>query len=86
MDLVVRLDVDANGKWCVAIDGTHMLQAIPLVPVTLIVHVWRASDAKILRGSIELHGSRHIVVMQSNAELLDLIHAWLLSADKASER
>ena len=86
MDLVVRLQIDAEGKWYVFIDGAHLPQAIPLAPVTLIIHIWRAGDAKILRGSVELHGSRHIVVIQSNAELLDLLRAWLVSDDEASAR
>ena len=77
-DLVVRLQVDAAGKWSIAIDGASIVQPIPLAPITLVIHVWRAGGTQIFRTSIEIPGSDHIALIQSNAHLLDLIRTWLL--------
>ncbi len=77
-DLVVRLQVDSAGEWSIAIDGAPIAQPIPLAPITLIIHVWRANGSKIFRTRIEIPGSEHSALIQSNAQLLDLIRQWLL--------
>jgi hypothetical protein len=76
---VVRVQMAADGKWYVYVEGTNTTQAIPLVPVTLVVRLWRASETGLLRGSIRLHGSDHWAPIQSNGQLEELVRAWLLS-------
>lgn len=77
-DLVVRLQADAAGQWCIEIEGANQLQPIPLAPITLVIHVWRGTNTKIFRTSVELPGSDHTALIQSNVQLLALIRAWLL--------
>jgi hypothetical protein len=81
--VVVRLQMAADGKWYVYVEGTSTPQAIPLVPVTLVVRLWRASETGPLRGSIRLHGSDHWAPIQSNHQLEQLARAWLLSGNSA---
>ncbi len=81
--VVVRLQMAADGRWYIYVDGTSTTQAIPLVPVTLVVRLWGASETGPLRGSIRLHGSDHWAPIQSNDQLEKLVRAWLLSGESA---
>jgi len=76
--LVVRLQAAADGGWYLHVDGTNTLEAIPLAPATLIMHLWRASDTRVLRGTIQLCGTKHVAAIQGNAQLIELMRAWLL--------
>jgi len=75
--LVVQLRAATDGTWYVTIEGTHSAKAIPLVPLTLVVRLWRITDTEVLRGSIRLHGSDHWAPIQSNTQLEQLARAWL---------
>jgi hypothetical protein len=74
--LVLRLQPDATGVWQIVIDGTHPLPPIALVPLTLIVRLWR-SETGVLRGSVGLHDSPVLAPIQSNTQLQELARAWL---------
>lgn len=76
--LVVRLHADAEGRWHIDVDGTHTYTSVPLVPATLILHVWRTGDQHLLRGNVELYGSEHSAALQSSDKLVDLLRAWLI--------
>ena len=84
INIVVTLQAANDGKWYIHVDGTNTAQAIPLVPLTLIVRLWRASETGLLRGTIRLHGSDYSVPVQSNAQLEKLVRVWLLSGDNTS--
>jgi len=75
--LVVQLRAATDGTWYMTIEGTHSAKAIPLVPLTLVVRLWRITDTEVLRGSIRLHGSDHWAPIQSNTQLEQLARAWL---------
>src|SRR5262249_46493201 len=75
--IVMQLRPAIDGTWYVDIEGTHSAKAIPLEPLTLVVRLWRVSDTDLLRGSIRLHGSDHWAPIQSNAQLEELVRAWL---------
>ena len=77
--LVVQLQMTADGTWYLSVEGTDTVDVIPLVPVILVVRLWRASDTGLLRGTIRLHGSDHWAPIQSNVQLEELVQAWLLS-------
>jgi hypothetical protein len=76
--LVVRLQANADGDWYVSVDGTTILDALPLRPLSLVVRLWRATNTGILRGNIRLLESDQWVPIQSNAQLEQLVQAWLL--------
>ena len=85
ISLVVRLQATAEGAWYLHVDGAEGQRDVPLVPVTLVVRLQRASPTGPLRGSIRIHGSDHWAPIQSNGQLEDLIRAWLLSSESGSE-
>jgi hypothetical protein len=62
--------------WQIVIDGMHPLPPIALVPLTLIVRLWR-SEAGVLRGTVGLHGSPVWAPIQSNSQLQELARVWL---------
>jgi hypothetical protein len=68
----------ADGRWYIHIEGANTAQAIPLVPVILVVRLWRPSETGPLRGSIRLHGSDHWAPIQK------LARAWLFSGNSAA--
>ncbi len=76
--LVVRLQAAADGTWYLSVDGTSGTTAIPLVPVTLVLRLWRGGSSGLLRGRIGLHGSDRWAPFQSNAQLEELVREWLL--------
>lgn len=78
--LVVRLQPAADGRWYVYVDGTDRVDAIPLVPLTLVVRLWRSSDTGVLRGNIQRQGSDQWAPIQSNTHLEELVRAWLFSS------
>lgn len=77
---LVRLYPTEGGVWCVHIEGASVNQDHVLVPATFVLNIWRTNDARILRGTIQLHGSPHSAPVQANAQLLDLLAAWLDAA------
>jgi len=79
--IIVQLRAATDGKWYVDIEGTHSARAIPLIPLTLVVRLWRISDTEVLRGSIRLYGSDHWAPIQRNVRLEQLVRAWLSSDD-----
>jgi hypothetical protein len=81
--VVVRLQKTVGGQWFIYVDDTNSTQAIPLVPVTMIVRLWRSSATGPLRGSVRLHGSDHWAPIQSNGQLEELVRAWLLGGESA---
>jgi hypothetical protein len=76
--IVLQLRAATDGTWYVNIEGTHSAKAIPLVPLTLVVRLWRVSGKDVLRGSIRIQGSDHWAPIQSNIQLEELVRAWLL--------
>ena len=76
--VVVQLKQDAGGQWCVYVDGTDTHQALPLAPLTLVVQVWLAGEARVMRGNIQLYGTQHAAPVQSNGQLIELVQAWLI--------
>ena len=84
--VVVQLKQDAGGQWCVYVDGSDMHEAFPLAPLTLVVQVWLAGEARVMRGSVQLHGTRHVAPVQSNGELIELVQAWLAGEKVAGAR
>ena len=79
VSLVVRLQADAGGRWFVHVDGATQPLVVPLVPLTLVVRLWRTSETEILRGTIRLQNDRWAPI-QSNSQLEELIHAWLFGS------
>jgi hypothetical protein len=75
--LVVRLQADADGKWFIHGDGTAQPFVMPLPPLTLAVRLWRVSETGMLRGIIRLLGDERSAPIQSNAQLEELVRAWL---------
>ena len=75
--LVVRVQPATDGQWYIYVDGTKRVDPILLLPLTLVVRLWRAADTGLLRGRIQLHGSDQWVPIQSNTQLEDLLRAWL---------
>jgi hypothetical protein len=75
--IVVQLQVAANGKWYVNIDGTHSAKGMPLMPMTLVVRLRRFHDTEVLRGIIRLHGHDRWAPIQSNIQLEELVRSWL---------
>src|SRR5262249_47434066 len=75
--IVVQLRAATDGTWYVNIEGSHSAKAIPLVPLTLVVRLWRVNHTEVLRGSIRLLGSDHWAPIQSNTQLEELVRAWL---------
>lgn len=76
--LVVQLEADADGHWHISVDGTATIPALPLLPLALVVRLWRTTDTGTLRGHIQLAASDQSAPIQSNAQLEQLIRAWLL--------
>ena len=76
--LVVRLREAADGRWLLHIDDASTTAEIQLQPATLVVRLWRSLNTKVLRGTIQLHGSQHVATIQGNMQLIELIRAWLL--------
>lgn len=83
--LVARLQRAADGSWYVHVDGTNEITTIRLVPATLIIRLWRSSDTGVLRGTVQLHGSSYWAPIQSNAQLEELVRAWLLKDNLSPE-
>lgn len=79
--LIVRLQQAADGQWCVHVEGQGSAETFPLVPATLIVNLWRSGDSRVLRGTIQLHGSRHCAAVQGNGQVVELVRAWLQTED-----
>lgn len=77
MALVIRLRAAADGQWLLDVDGTSTLEALPLLPATFVVQLWRSNTTKVVRGTIQLHGSQHVASIQGNVQLLDLLREWL---------
>ena len=77
MALVIRLRASADGQWLLHIDGTSTLEALPLLPATFVVKLWRSNTTRVVRGTIQLHGSQHVASIQGNVQLLDLLREWL---------
>jgi hypothetical protein len=82
--LVLRLHEAADGQWLLHVDGTNVAEVIPLAPATLVVQLWRSSNTKVLRGTIQLHGSQHTATIQGNMQLVELIRAWLLPKESGA--
>jgi hypothetical protein len=76
--LVLRLHETADGQWLLHVEGTSMTETFRLAPATVIVQLWRSSNTKVLRGTIQLHGSQHTATVQGSTQLIELIRAWLL--------
>lgn len=81
--LVVRLEEAADGRWYVHVDGTDRMEPIPLMPLTLVVRLWRAHDTGALRGTIRREGGDQWAPVQTNSQLEDLVRAWLFSGGAA---
>ena len=79
--IVVQLRAAAGGNWYVDITGTHHPKALLLMPLTLIMRLWRTGDTQVLRGTIRLQGSDNWAPIQTNAQMEELLRAWLLSGD-----
>ncbi len=75
--LVVRLQADAGGKWFIHVDGTAQPFVMPLLPLTLAVRLWRIRETGVLRGIIRLHGDDRSAPIHCNAQLEELVRAWL---------
>jgi hypothetical protein len=75
--LLVRLYQSSDGTWRIDMHGTHTIERLRLLPATFLVQLWRAADAELLRGTIELCGSERSAVLQGNGELIDLLQAWM---------
>jgi hypothetical protein len=76
--LVVRLEADSNGIWHISVDGTTVIQALPLMPLALVIRLWRSGTTEILRGNVRLLESDQWVPIQTNTLLEQLIQTWLL--------
>jgi hypothetical protein len=83
--VIVRLQPREDGKWYIHLEGLDPAPSIPLVPATLIVQLWRDSNAKVLRGTVRLHGTGHSATIQSNTQLIDLLRGWLVEPDDVVE-
>ena len=79
--LVVRLHGAADGRWYMSINGANVHQELPLMPLTLVLRFWRSNDLRVLRGTIQLHGSRHSAAIQTNEQIIELIQTWLQSGN-----
>jgi hypothetical protein len=79
--LVVRIEEAADGRWHVCVEGAQTSIELPLVPAILVIQIWRANEAKTLRGTVQLHGSQHSAAIQSSTQLIELVQAWLCSND-----
>jgi hypothetical protein len=77
--LVVRLQATAEGTWQLHVDGADGPRVLPLAPLTLVIRLWRSSDRRLLRGVVRLDGNDRWAPLQSNAQLEELVRAWLLS-------
>jgi hypothetical protein len=84
VSLVVRLQAASDGTWYLDVDGSNTAHTIPLLPMTLVVRLWRAGQSGPLRGTIRLHGTDHWAPIQSNGQLEQLVRAWLLSGESAT--
>jgi len=76
--LVVRLQTTAEGTWQLYVDGADGQRVLPLAPLTLVIRLWRSSDRRLLRGVVRLDGNDRWAPLQSNAQLEELVRAWLL--------
>src|SRR5262245_45511010 len=76
--LVVQLQAAADGTWRLLVDGADGMQIFPLLPLTLVIRLWRSSDRRLLRGVLRLGGNDRWAPFQSNAQLEELVRAWLL--------
>jgi hypothetical protein len=76
--LVARLKAAADGSWQLYVDGAGGTQVFPLAPFTVVIRLWRSSDGRLLRGVIRLDGDDRWAPLQSNAQLEELVRAWLL--------
>jgi hypothetical protein len=85
ISLVVRLQATAEGTWYLHVDGTDRQQDLPLKPLTLVIRLWRSSDRRLLRGVVQIDGNDHWVPLQSNAQLEELVRAWLLGGTTPTE-
>lgn len=76
--LVVQLRDSGNGSWQVQVEGAGSPRALPLLPATLVLRIWRAADSDLLRGTVRHHESDRSASFQSNSSLANLVTAWLL--------
>lgn len=81
--LVVRVQPNVDGTWYVYADGVNTAEAFPLVPITLVLRLWRSRATGVLRGGIQLHGSDSWVPIQSNTQIEELVRTWLSSGGPA---
>lgn len=72
---VLYLRRTSDGVWNLTVDQKDGKQAYALVPITLVVRLWRARVGGILRGAIRLHDSDRWAPIQSNGQLEELIRA-----------
>lgn len=79
--LIVRLHESAAG-WLVTVDSGGRGDHIPLMPTTLLIHLWQPSDASVLRGTVQLLGSQQTAVFQSSAQLVTVVQHWLAQRDE----
>lgn len=82
--LVVRVQEDAKGVWHLHVDGANGTMDIPLMPLDLVVRLWRSHQSGILRGTIRLQNGPLSAPFQSNAQLEQLIHTWLSGNNPAA--
>jgi hypothetical protein len=76
--IVVRLRPSSDGTWYLDIDGTTGARSFPLVPLDLVIRLRKTGDDSILRGTLRLDGDDLLAPFQSNAQLVELVRAWLL--------
>lgn len=76
--LVARLKAATDGTWQLHVDGAEGTRVYPLTPFTIVIRLWRSSDGRLLRGVVRLDGNDGWAPLQSNAQLEQLMRAWLL--------
>ena len=75
--LVAQLLPTDSGAWYLTIDGTIGAFSVPLMPVTLVIRLWRNDDTGTLRGTIGMLGSAQTASIQSSGYLTELVCTWL---------
>lgn len=84
MAIVVRLRPGTDGTWYLDVEGTHSAKDIPVVPMTLVIRLWRPTGTNLLRGTIRLRDGDGWAPIQSNSRLEELVRDWLFGGDSGA--
>jgi hypothetical protein len=73
-----------EGDCTLVVDSAAGQERIALRPATLVIRLWRSGSSMIVRGSISLEGASIVAPIQSNANLEQLLRAWLFDSAGSS--